>query len=75
MEVGCVIPEPDDPFMEGLAPLFLHASEVIQSKCDTLQFRVFIKVMEIHDFTLADFSDDEFLESSSDSGTDGLPSS
>jgi hypothetical protein len=35
-EVGCIIPEPVETFAKGERPLFLCASEVIQSKCDTL---------------------------------------
>jgi hypothetical protein len=60
MEVGCIVSEPEELFMEGVPPLFLWTYEVIKSKCDTLQLRVFIKVIEIHDFTPSDFSDNEF---------------
>jgi hypothetical protein len=56
MEVGCVFPEPEQPFVEREPPLFISASEVIHSKQDTLQLRVFIRVVEIHDFSiLVDF--------------------
>jgi hypothetical protein len=32
-------------------PLFLQAPEIVHSKCDTLQSRAFIQVLEVHDFT------------------------
>jgi hypothetical protein len=35
-EVGSVIPEPDEPSVVGQPPLFLHASEIIHAKKDTL---------------------------------------
>jgi hypothetical protein len=35
-EVECVVPELETPFMEGLPPLYLYASELIHSKRDTL---------------------------------------
>jgi hypothetical protein len=38
--------------MERMPPLFLGSNEIIHSKCDTLQFRVFIRILEIHDFNL-----------------------
>jgi hypothetical protein len=36
VEVGGVLPEPEEPFIEGEPPLFLQASEIIHSKRDTL---------------------------------------
>jgi hypothetical protein len=76
-EVGCVVPEPVEPFIEGQLPLFLHASELIHSKCDTLGFRALVKILEIHDFSpLEDSSDDNDTPGSSDSsGGDDLPGS
>jgi hypothetical protein len=50
-EVGCIIPKPVEPFVEGKRPLFLCASKVIQSKCDTLQLQELIQVLEVHDFS------------------------
>jgi hypothetical protein len=36
-EVGCVVPEPEEPFMERVPPLFLSSSEIVHSpKRDTL---------------------------------------
>jgi hypothetical protein len=29
VEVGCIVPEPQEPFVERLPPLFLRASEII----------------------------------------------
>jgi hypothetical protein len=43
---------PVEPFVERMQPLFLGSSEIVHSKCDTLQFRVFIRILEIHDFNL-----------------------
>jgi hypothetical protein len=40
--------------------LFLRANEVIHLKCDTLQFRVFIKILESHDFNLPSDSEGGF---------------
>jgi hypothetical protein len=51
-EVRCIIPEPLEPFVKHYPPLFLRASEVIHSKRDTLQFCVFIHILELHDFSL-----------------------
>jgi hypothetical protein len=72
VEVGCIIPEPEEPFVECEPPLFLSASELIHSKQDTLQFRAFIQIVEIHDFNRSDSSSDDSGDSSSDSGTDGI---
>jgi hypothetical protein len=41
-EVGCVVPEPDEPSVVG------HAEEIIHSKQDALQCCAFI---EVHDFS------------------------
>jgi hypothetical protein len=73
-EVGFVIPESEEPFEEGTPPLFLHASELIHSKLDTLQYRAIIHVLEVHDFTSMGDSDDDDSwpdSNSSDSGSDG----
>jgi hypothetical protein len=40
VEVGCVIPEPEEPFVQGELPLFLHAEEAIHYKRNTIQFPV-----------------------------------
>jgi hypothetical protein len=72
VEVGCIIPEPEEPFVECEPPLFLSASELIHSKQDTLQFRAFIQIVEIHDFNRSDSSSDDSGDSSSDSGTDRI---
>jgi hypothetical protein len=70
-EVGFMIPKPKEPFQEGVPPLFLRASEIIHSKSNTLQYRAFVHVLEVHDFTLLD--DSKTSDSySSDSGGDGL---
>jgi hypothetical protein len=58
-EVGCIVPEPEGPSMVGVRPLFLRASEIIHSRQDTLQFRAFIHILEIHDFTPPSDSSDE----------------
>jgi hypothetical protein len=71
VEVGCIIPEPQEPFMERQPPLFLRSSEIIHSKRDRLGFRVFIKIIEIHDFSPTEDSGDDSSDPSSDS--DGLP--
>jgi hypothetical protein len=49
-EVGCAIPEPVEPFVERAPPVFLRSSEIIYSKCVTLQFRVLIQILDIHVF-------------------------
>jgi hypothetical protein len=38
MKISCIVPELMEPFMDGEPSLFLRASEIIHSKCDTLQF-------------------------------------
>jgi hypothetical protein len=72
-EVGGIVPEPVKPFMERAPSLFLKDSELIHSKCDTLQFRVLIRVIEAHDYSIPVDSDDDVSESSDDSGSDGIP--
>jgi hypothetical protein len=46
------------------APLFLQELELIHSKQDTLQFRAFIQVLEVHDFSIpgVDISEDSSSE-------------
>jgi hypothetical protein len=51
VEVSCIIPEPQEPFVERQPPLFLRSSEIVHSKRGMLGFRVFIKIIEIHDFS------------------------
>jgi hypothetical protein len=72
-EVGGIILEPVEPFIEHAPPLFLSSSELVHSKCDTLQFRIFIRVLEVHDYSIPEDSDDDPSESSDDSGGDGIP--
>jgi hypothetical protein len=74
-EVGCVVPEPQEPFVDRQPPLFLRASEIIHSKRDTLGFHALVKILEVHDFSpQAGSSDDgSSSESSGSSGGDGLP--
>jgi hypothetical protein len=72
IEVGCTILEPVKPFVECKPPLFLRASEIIDSKCDTLQFRVFILILEIHDFNVPKNSEGE-SSSESDSSRGDYP--
>jgi hypothetical protein len=50
------------------APLFLQELELIHSKQDTLQFRAFIQVLEVHDFSIpgVDISEDSSSESDAD---------
>jgi hypothetical protein len=70
VEVGCVVPELGQPFVEWQLPLYLHALESLHTKCDTLQFKVFIQVLEVHDFHPLVNSDDDgrAASDSSDSG-------
>jgi hypothetical protein len=35
-ELGCIFPEPEEPFVEREPPLFLSTSEIIHSKRETL---------------------------------------
>jgi hypothetical protein len=73
-EVGCVVHEPVEPFVEGQPPLFIRASELIHAKRDVSGFRALVRILEIHDFSpLKDSSDDGTDSVSSDSsGGDGL---
>jgi hypothetical protein len=70
--VGCVIPEPEVPFIERELPLFLLASEIIHSKKDALQFHAFNLIVKMHDFTPLNSSDDSGMDGS-DSGADDIP--
>jgi hypothetical protein len=71
-EVGSVFLEPEKPFVERAPPLFLSASEIIHSKRDTLQLRVLIKVVEVHDFTNPIDSNNDASDSNDDFIEDGL---
>jgi hypothetical protein len=71
-EVGCVIPKPELPFIKREPLLFLSASEIIHSKKDTLQLQAFIQIVEIHDFTPLESSDDDSSGDRSDSKADGI---
>jgi hypothetical protein len=57
--------------VEGAPPLFLRALELIPSKKDTLQRRVFVQVLEVHDFSLPEDSSDDDRPGSSDSSDEG----
>jgi hypothetical protein len=59
IEVGGMLPEPEVPFVEGEPPLFLQASEIIHSKRDTLQYRVLLHILEVHNFSPPRDSDDD----------------
>jgi hypothetical protein len=72
-EVGCVIPEPKEPSIVGQRPLFLREEEIIHSKQSTLQFRVFVKIVEIHDFSPTDDSSDDSSSLGDGSVGNGLP--
>jgi hypothetical protein len=61
VEIGAVILESEEPSVVGAPPLFLHADEVIHSKIDTLQHRVLIHILEIHDFSPAESLDEDPL--------------
>jgi hypothetical protein len=76
-EVGCTVLELVEPFVEGQLLLFICASDLIHAKCDTLDFRTLVRILEIHDFSSSkDSSDDgaDFISSDS-SDSDGLPGS
>jgi hypothetical protein len=76
IEDGGVILEPEEPSVVGEPPLFLWEYEIIYSKNDTLRFRAFIRVLEVHDFSLPeDSADDDGNSSSSSKGGNGLPPS
>jgi hypothetical protein len=74
IKVGCVVSEPVQPSVVGQPPVFLRMSEIMNTKCDTLQHRVFIQVIEVHDFNLpeGDSSGDSGLDSN-DYDADGAP--
>jgi hypothetical protein len=58
-------------------PTLPRTKELIHSKRDTLQYRILIHVLEVHDFSpLFNFDDDSSTpsDSSNDSNGDGLPS-
>jgi hypothetical protein len=60
------------PFLECEPPLFLSSSELIHSRCDTLQFCVFVCVLEVHDYTIPEGSNDDSSNSNGDSSADSL---
>jgi hypothetical protein len=60
VEIGCVVLEPEGESVVRVRPLFLRAEELMHSKQDTLQFWVFVHVLEVHDFTISESSSDEF---------------
>jgi hypothetical protein len=62
------------PFVEREPMLFLLASEIIHSKKEMLQFCEFIQIVEIHDFTLLESSNNDSGMDGSDSRADGIPS-
>jgi hypothetical protein len=72
-EIGGIVPELVVPFIECTPPLFVSSSELVHSKCNTLKFLVFIRVLEVHDYTIREDSDDDPSEFSDDSVSDGLP--
>jgi hypothetical protein len=73
-EVGCSILEPAEPFVEAVPPLFLRSSEIINSKCDLLHFRAFIRVAEVHDFNPpSDLDVDGLADGDDDSGEEDYP--
>jgi hypothetical protein len=69
-EVGYAISELVEPFVECAPPLFLRASKIIHSKCDTLQFQVFIRILEIHDFNIPSNSESDSSSEGDSSGED-----
>jgi hypothetical protein len=72
-EIGGIVPELVVPFIECTPPLFVSSLELVHSKCNTLKFLVFIRVLEVHDYTILEDSDDDPSEFSDDSVSDGLP--
>jgi hypothetical protein len=72
-KVGCIVPEPAEPSVVGVPPLFLHEEDIIHVKQDTLQFRAIIKVIQLQDFTPPSDSNDSDDSGSSD-GADDLQS-
>jgi hypothetical protein len=73
VEVECIIPEPQEPFVERQLHLFLRSLKIVHSERDMLNFQVFIKIIEIHDFSPPTDYDDDSSDSGSDSSGDGLP--
>jgi hypothetical protein len=69
-EVGYAIQELVEPFVECAPPLFLRASKIIHSKCDTLQFQVFIRILEIHDFNIPSKLESDSSSEGDSSGED-----
>jgi hypothetical protein len=72
MEVGCVMPEPNLPFIKRVPPLFLRAYEAIHTKKDILSFQAIVTVLEYHNFTPLPNSDDDSVSSDSSSGIEGI---
>jgi hypothetical protein len=77
-EVGCIIPEPEESFIEGKPPPVLDALEIIHYKRHTLQFQTPLHILEVHDFSLPSELDEDFPgrdvpDSSDDSGDDDYP--
>jgi hypothetical protein len=77
VEVGNVPSELEETFQERAPPLFHRASEIIHSKKHTLQYKVLVHVLEVHDFTPPADSevDDPPNSDSCGSGGNGLPGS
>jgi hypothetical protein len=71
-EVGGIVPELVALFVEREPPRFLSSSELIHSRCDTLQFCDFIRVLEVHDYRISEGSNDYSSDSSGDSSNDSL---
>jgi hypothetical protein len=59
VEVGCMVPEPKREPIIDVRPLFLWTDEIVHSKQDTLHFKAFVQVLEVHDFSILDSSFDE----------------
>jgi hypothetical protein len=71
-EIGGIVPEPVEPFVERAPPLFISTSEVVHSRCDMLQFHIFIRVLEVHDYSIVEGSDDDPSDCSDDFCCNGL---
>jgi hypothetical protein len=50
--VGGIVLGLVEPCINHTPLVFISSSELVCSKCDTLQFRVFIRVLEVHDYTI-----------------------
>jgi hypothetical protein len=72
-EVGGIVLGLVEPFIDHAPLVFISSSELVCSKCDTLQFRVFIRVLEVHDYTILEDSTDDPSQSSHNSYGDGMP--